>query len=107
MRAAYRDGVRVMEFDPTIETMDFNGAGLEALALSNGMVRPPAYRPDTLGPMDAFMLRRVLSPGDAPPCTTLDDGTGVYLVLGNPFIPFERYRLYCPTRTPEFYGPGA
>ena len=107
MRAAYRDGVRVMEFDPSIETMDFNGAGLEALALSNGMVRPPVYRPDTLGPMDAFMLRRVPSQGDAPPCTTLDDGTGVYLVLGNPFIPFERYRLYCPTRTPAFYGPGA
>ena len=57
--------------------------------------------------MDAFMLRRVPSQGDAPPCTTLDDGTGVYLVLGNPFIPFERYRLYCPTKTPAFYGPGA
>lgn len=107
MRAAHRDGVRVMEFDPTAVTLDFNGAGLEALALSVGITRPARYDPVSLTLDDAFLLRRVVTPSDPRPCATLDDGTGVYLVRGNPLIPFESYRLYCPTRVPKYYGPNA
>jgi hypothetical protein len=49
------------------------------------------------------MLRHILQPGDPPPCQRLNDGTGVYVVLGSPFVPFPLYTFICPGHRPLFY----
>jgi hypothetical protein len=50
------------------------------------------------------MLRHVQAAGDPVPCETLADGSGIYIVLGNPLKPFKDYRFYCPVSTPRFYS---
>jgi hypothetical protein len=49
------------------------------------------------------MLRHFLASGDPPPCKRFPDGSGLYIVLANPVIPFSDYRFYCPLRSPHFY----
>jgi hypothetical protein len=49
------------------------------------------------------MLRHVPVAGDPPPCERFPDGSGLYIVLGNPVIPFNSYNFYCPLRSPRFY----
>jgi 4-amino-4-deoxy-L-arabinose transferase-like glycosyltransferase len=96
MRAAKRDGARLVEFDPgTATIVFFNASGLEALGRVAGLHRMAAYDPSKLGPKDIFILRR--EDIDDPPCVRLKrDGSGVYMVRGNPLIPFEDYKFYCP-----------
>ena len=40
--------------------------------------------------------------GEAPPCVRLEDGSGVWIRLGDPYAPGARD--YCPSRHPRFYG---
>jgi 4-amino-4-deoxy-L-arabinose transferase-like glycosyltransferase len=96
MRAARRDGIATMEFD-VVDRPDFNATGLTALAHIEGIRRPSAWAPAKLGPREAFMTARTVEPGLPAPCGKLEDGTGVYLILGNGARPVSDYR-YCPTR---------
>ena len=73
------------------------------MATEAGVPPTLAYNPGGLGPKDAFVLRHVLIPGDPPPCQRLNDGTGVYVVLGYAYIPFAAYTFICPARHPLFY----
>ena len=101
MRAMRRQGIRRVEFDAGSTNVPFFApAGLRNLARASGLDVPTTYAPSALGPRDAFMLRHAAGPTDPPPCGRFPDGTGLYLVLGNPVIPFSSYRLYCPTRAP-------
>jgi hypothetical protein len=49
------------------------------------------------------MVRHIPQPGDAAPCQRLEDGSGVYVELGDALRPFEMYTLICPGRHPEIY----
>jgi hypothetical protein len=113
MRGLKRVGVRSITFDAgSSDDINFNTSGLQVLAAEAGLPAATVYNPGGLGPRDAFMLRHTLEPGVAPPCQRLNDGTGVYVVLGYAFIPFPDYTFICPGHRPLLYrrapvGPGA
>jgi 4-amino-4-deoxy-L-arabinose transferase-like glycosyltransferase len=110
MRAMRRQGIRTVEFDATslsgAGTPYLDRVGLQILAGIAKLRTPATYAPENLGPRQAFMLRHVPAAGDPPPCERFPDGSGLYIVLGNPVKPFADYRFYCPVRTPRFYGAG-
>jgi 4-amino-4-deoxy-L-arabinose transferase-like glycosyltransferase len=104
MRGLKRAGVRTITFDAgSSNDVNFNTSGLQVLATEAGLPPTVVYNPGGLGPRDAFMLRHVLQPGDPPPCQRLNDGSGVYVVLGYAFIPFPNYTFICPGHHPLFY----
>jgi hypothetical protein len=104
MRAMRRQGIKVVEFDPASANVAFfERIGLQKLAKLARLGTPPVYNPQALGIHDAFMLRHPAGADDPPPCGRFPDGTGLYIVLGNPVIPFSDYRFYCPLRRPRFY----
>jgi dolichyl-phosphate-mannose-protein mannosyltransferase len=104
MRGLKRVGVRSVTFDAASSNdINFNTSGLQVLASEAGLPPTFVYNPAGLGPHDAFVLRHVPEAGDPPPCQRLRDGSGVYVVLGNPVMPFELYTFLCPGRTPLFY----
>jgi 4-amino-4-deoxy-L-arabinose transferase-like glycosyltransferase len=104
MRGLRRLGVHTVTFDAgSSDDINFNTSGLQVLAIEAGVKPAWVYNLPGLGPHDAFILRHVLQPGDPPPCQRLNDGTGVYVVLGNPIVPFELYTFLCPGRRPLFY----
>jgi 4-amino-4-deoxy-L-arabinose transferase-like glycosyltransferase len=104
MRGLKRIGVRTVTFDAgSTNYIDFNTTGLQVLAAEAGLQATAIYNPAGLGPRDAFMLRHVIQPWDPPPCQRLNDGTGVYVVLGYAYIPFANYTFICPTHHPLLY----
>jgi 4-amino-4-deoxy-L-arabinose transferase-like glycosyltransferase len=104
MRGLKRIGVRTVTFDAgSTNYIDFNTSGLQVRAIQAGLPVTTAYNPAALGPYDAFMLRHVLQPWDPPPCQRLNDGTGIYVVLGYAYIPFSNYTFICPTHHPLLY----
>lgn len=104
MRGLKRAGVSTVTFDAgSSDDINFNTSGLQALAIEAGVEPTFIYNLAGLGPRDAFLLRHVPVPGDPLPCQRLSDGSGVYVVLGNPIIPFELYTFLCPGRQPLLY----
>jgi Dolichyl-phosphate-mannose-protein mannosyltransferase len=104
MRAMRRQGIDTVEFDAVSSYSSFSDTiGLQRLAAVAGLKVPATYAPQTLGPRQAFMLRHIPVVGDPPPCERFPDGSGLYIVLGNPVIPFNSYNFYCPLRSPPFY----
>jgi hypothetical protein len=104
MRGLKRIGVHSVTFDAaSANDINFNTSGLQVLAIEAGVPPTWTYNPAGLGPHDAFVLRRFPQPGDPPPCQRLKDGSGVYVVLGNPIMPFPLYTFVCPGRTPLTY----
>jgi hypothetical protein len=104
MRAMRRQGIHTVEFDAVSSYSSFSDAiGLQRLAALAGLSVPASYAPQTLGPRQAFMLRHFPVTGDPPPCQRFSDGSGLYIVFGNPVIPFNDYRFYCPLHSPRFY----
>jgi 4-amino-4-deoxy-L-arabinose transferase-like glycosyltransferase len=104
MRELKRAGIRTVTFDAgSTDVADFTTYGLEVRAIQAGLTATAIYNPAALGPQDAFMLRHFQQPGDPPPCQRLNDGSGVYVELGNPVKPFQEYTLICPARHPAIY----
>ena len=104
MRELKRAGVQTITFDAgSTDVSDFTTYGLQVRAIQAGLQPTPLYNPSSLGPHGVFMLRHVPGPGDPPPCQRLKDGSGVYVVLGDAFEPFESYTLLCPKHHPEIY----
>ncbi|MGH2902018.1 MAG: ArnT family glycosyltransferase [Solirubrobacteraceae bacterium] len=104
MRGLKRIGVRTVTFDAaSSDDIDFNTSGLQVMAFEAGLQPTFVYDPAGLGPHDAFLLRHFPEAGDPPPCQRLNDGSGVYVVLGNPIMPFATYTFVCPGRTPLYY----
>ncbi len=83
--------------------INFNTSGLQVLAVEAGLPYTDVYNPGGLGPREAFVLRHVIQPWDPPPCQRLNDGTGVYVILGYAYIPFSDYTFICPTHHPLLY----
>ncbi len=104
MRGLKRIGVKTVTFDAgSSDDINFNTSGLQVLAVEAGLPPTDVYNPAGLGPRDAFMLRHTLEPWDPPPCERLNDGTGVYVVLGYAYIPFANYTFVCPWHHPLLY----
>jgi uncharacterized membrane protein YsdA (DUF1294 family) len=104
MRELKRAGIRTITFDAgSTDVPDFTTYGLQVRAIQAGLTPTAVYNLSALGPRDAFMLRRILQPGDPPPCQRLNDGSGVYIELGDPVKPFETYTFICPARHPAIY----
>jgi len=97
------NGIAAVQFDYASANVPFFAfTQLHALAASVGVPSQP-FAPTEVKPNDAFLLRHVDGPGEPPPCMKFPDGTGLYIVLGSPLIPFPKYEFYCPTRTPHGY----
>jgi len=105
--AMRRQGVTTVEFDASTLTLTpyLDRDGLENLAASAGLRVPGAYNPGGLGPHQAFLMREpwVLQKIGPDPCARLPDGSGLYIVLGNPLLaPPQQLTYYCPLLTPRF-----
>jgi hypothetical protein len=101
MKDARRDGTKQIYFvGGSLDYAFFNGSGLTTFARMAGLGLPPDNDPSLLGEKDISLLRRMPLPGDPRPCTTLDDGSGVYVLKGKFMYnkPFDAYRrqLTCP-----------
>ncbi len=104
MRELKRAGLRTITFDAgSTDVPDFTQYGLQVRAIQAGLTATAVYNLGALGPHDGFMVRHFPQPGDALPCQRLNDGSGVYIELGNPVKPFETYTLLCPGRHPAIY----
>jgi len=104
MRGLKQMGVKTVTFDAgSSDDINFNTSGLQVLATEAGLPFTGVYNPAALGPHDAFVLRHIPQPWDPPPCQRLNDGTGVYVVLGYAYIPFSNYTFVCPTHHPRVY----
>ena len=54
-----------------------------------------------LSPSVAVFDREKLGKSPAPPCVTLNDGTGVWIRLGDPYAAGSKD--FCPAHKPQFY----
>jgi hypothetical protein len=103
-RAMRAQGISTVQVDPASSNVPyFAGAQTLALAASVGLVAGP-FDPGTRDMHEGFLVRHQDGPGEPQPCLSFPDGTGLYIVLGYAYIPFEKYQFYCPTRTPRLYS---
>jgi len=78
---------------------------LQTLALASSLgLQAEQFNPGSRDEHEAFLVRHVDGPGEPQPCLRFPDGTGLYIVLGYAYIPFNDYDFYCPTRTPTHYS---
>ncbi len=93
--ALRRRGVQAIEFErASADTLFFQPGGLERLAALAQLPVPPGLAPQQLTLTDAYLLRRPISRTGPQPCGRFPDGTGLYVVLGNPTLAHPRY--VCP-----------
>jgi 4-amino-4-deoxy-L-arabinose transferase-like glycosyltransferase len=103
LTALRRDGVRtVASAIGESEAPDFSFEGLTALALIADVEYNVRERL-TLGTKtsSAFLVHRASLANGAPPCVTLSDRTGVFVVRPRP--PSGEPSLYCPYPRPHYY----
>ena len=104
--AMRRQGVTTVEFDAAnlTRTAYLDRDALENLATSVGLRVTDAYYPAELGPHQAFLTRQtwVLQKVGPDPCGRMPDGSGLYIVLGDPLAAPQSLRYYCPLNTPRF-----
>ena len=95
--ALHREGVQGLQFDHTsANELFFQPTGLERLAELAQLPVPATLTPQQMTPSDAFLLRRPITPKGPAPCGRFPDGTGLYVILGNPAVTNPHY--HCPTR---------
>ena len=104
-RGLKKMGVQLIEFDGgSANRVDFNNLGLVVLAEIAGIPVPAENNLPAMGPEAAFVRGAGGLPGDPPPCQRLDDGTAVYVSLGNPLMfPLGETTFVCPERRHPFY----
>jgi 4-amino-4-deoxy-L-arabinose transferase-like glycosyltransferase len=103
-QALHRDGVRSVMWpvQQSIE-QDFSTGGVTALAEVAGLTPSTSSPPiSSLTRADAFLAHGKIVSGEPPPCLTLDDGTGVWVRLGNPEA--RGAEDYCPVPSPHYYA---
>jgi uncharacterized membrane protein YsdA (DUF1294 family) len=93
--ALHGEGVQALQFErASADTVFFQPVGVERLAEVAQLPVPPGLTPSQLTPSDAYLLRRPVTAGGPQPCGRFPDGSGLYVVLGNPSAAHPRYR--CP-----------
>jgi hypothetical protein len=96
MQALRHEGVALVQFDPaSADALFFNYVGLAQLAALAKLPVQNPYAPQQLTTQDAFFVRKPIVPGGPIPCGKFPDGTGLYVVRGNPTASSPRYQ--CPT----------
>jgi 4-amino-4-deoxy-L-arabinose transferase-like glycosyltransferase len=85
---------------------DFSFEGLIPLLRMAGLTPVITERPEfSDSPSAVTLIHGSVSAGRPPTCTRLSDGTGVWVERFDSSA--GRLALYCPTRRPRFYDPGA
>ena len=93
--ALRREGIQAIEFDrASADTLFFQPGGLERLAALAQLPVPPGLTPQQFTPSDAYLLRRQITHSGPAPCGRFPDGTGLYVILGDPTVAHPRY--VCP-----------
>ena len=106
LQALHRGGVRYLVWNQQQGAVepDFSNGGVAVLAqiaqLTAARGRRAGGRP---GPAPGGAGAREDRPPRSPPCVTLDDGTGVWIRIGNPAA--AGAQDYCPLPRPHHYGP--
>jgi hypothetical protein len=104
LQALRREGVREV-FWPFQEALgpDFSSGGVTALVQVAGLQVVPEGLPEQrLTSKDAVLSHGKTGPHIPRPCVLLDDGTGVWVRIGNPLAPGAKD--YCPLPKPHYYG---
>jgi hypothetical protein len=101
LQALRRNGVRAVTW-PWQEALapDFSSGGVVALVEIAGLEHVEG-QPSSLTRQDAILSHGIVGSHAPPPCVRLDDGTGVWVRIGNPLAPGARE--YCPLPKPHFY----
>jgi 4-amino-4-deoxy-L-arabinose transferase-like glycosyltransferase len=107
LEALHRDGVRVITWSYEQSTLpDFSFEGLGPLAriadLSPAVTPTPEF---ANSPRIATLIHLPITAHSPPVCTTLSDGTGVWVARYDTAT--RKPELFCPTRHPRFYDAAA
>jgi hypothetical protein len=105
LQALRRDGVRFITWNPEqgLEP-DFSNGGVTALAqIAELRGLTPGASIAGLGRRVVILAHGKVETHGVPPCVTLDDGTGIWMRLGNPNA--AGAQDYCPLPRPHYYGP--
>ncbi len=106
LQALQRDGVRYVTWNQQQGAIEpyFSNGGLAVLAQIAGLKEPTPGTPrQVVGRRIAELAHGKIVPGEVSPCVTLDDGTGVWIRIGNPAAPGAQD--FCPLPRPHYYGP--
>jgi hypothetical protein len=103
--ALRRDGVRFLAWNQLQgQEPDFSNGGLSAFAEIAQLGSPaPGASLAALGQSVATLAHGKIVPHEAPPCVTLDDGSGIWIRIGDPTAAGSQD--YCPLPRPHYYGP--
>jgi hypothetical protein len=97
------EGVEVVAFNAgQIEAADFSGEGLGPLAMIAGLLPSVETALADSSPAAVAVIHQSVSSSLPPACTTLSDGTGVWLLRLDQVSAQVTY--YCPFRQPQYYG---
>jgi 4-amino-4-deoxy-L-arabinose transferase-like glycosyltransferase len=106
LQALRREGVRYLSWNQQQATdePDFSNGGVTVFAqIAQLQGLAPGVQPGTLGRSVAELAHGKITPHEPAPCVTLDDGTGVWIRIGNPTA--AGAQDYCPLPRPHYYGP--
>jgi hypothetical protein len=91
------------EASAPLSYVDFNHHGLLTFSeIAQLAVPVGVISPTRLAPHQSFLMLGSSYRGTAP-CLQLPDGTGVWILRGDPQA--QRSRAYCPRFSPRLYGP--
>jgi hypothetical protein len=106
LQALRREGVRYVTWNQQQGAAEpyFSNGGVAVLAQIAGLKEPtPGTQGPAVGGQIAELAHQPIVPGAVPPCVTLDEGTGVWIRIGNPAAPGTQD--FCPLPRPHYYGP--
>jgi dolichyl-phosphate-mannose-protein mannosyltransferase len=102
-KALRDEGVEVVAFNVNqIEAADFSGEGLGPLAMVAGLLPSIETALASSSSAAVAVIHQSVSSSSPPACTTLSDGTGVWLLRLDQVSGHVAY--YCPFRRPKYYG---
>lgn len=103
LNALRRTGVTAVTWAPEQATEPaFSEGGVYAFVQISGLKREnEKLSQQRYTSSDATMAHGTISKQEPPPCVKLDDGTGVWVRLGDPIV--KHPKDYCPLPTPHFY----
>jgi len=104
LQALHRSGVQEVDW-PAEEALepDFSEGGVVALVQVAGMKQvAEGVKAGKLTRRDAVLAHGKLQPHMPAPCVRLDDGTGVWVRIGDPQA--AGAKDYCPLPKPRYYG---
>jgi hypothetical protein len=102
LQALRREGARKVDW-PAEEALepDFSEGGVVALVQVAGMTQvPEGVKAAKLTRRDVVLAHGKRQPGMPPPCVRLDDGTGVWVRIGDPQV--AGVKDYCPLPKPHY-----